>query len=213
MTTRSVTAALPAATMLFGMLALAACGDKKAASAENFKAALTDHFQHHCIFITPSVGLAAFPVTVTGDDDTARYDALVDAGLLSASGTASEHPGLLGIGTVRTQSKVYALTDKGKSLFQNGDAADRGFCAGHYQVDSVGQFTQPAPQDGTTVSTVNFTVTPQLEDWVSNPSVQSRYGAQLAQLHRTDDHAKLVLTNDGWKVAPDAGAAAAPPPG
>ena len=179
---------------------LAGCGDPKAASKSNFKDALTTHFHDHCIFVTPSVGLNAFPVTVSQDSETGRYDALVSAGLLTAKAQASEHPGLLGIGTVREQSKTYDLTDTGKSLFQNGAPSDRGFCAGHYTVTDVESFTPPATIDGQTRSTVTFDVTPDLADWVKNADVQGRYGDQLAAVKPTTDHATMVQTDKGWAV-------------
>lgn len=139
-------------------------------------------------------------MTVSQDSETGRYDALVSAGLLTAKAQASEHPGLLGIGTVREQSKTYDLTDTGKSLFQNGAPSDRGFCAGHYTVTDVESFTPPATIDGQTRSTVTFDVTPDLADWVKNADVQGRYGDQLAAVKPTTDHATMVQTDKGWAV-------------
>ncbi len=182
------------------LAALAGCGDPKAANKDNFKQALAAHFHDHCIFVTPSVGLNAFPVTVSQDSETGRYDALVSAGLLTSKAQASEHPGLLGIGTVREQSKTYDLTAQGHALFQDGAPSDRGFCAGHYQVDDVQSFTPPATTDGRTASTVTFDVTPNLADWVKNADVQARYGDQLAAVKPTTDHATLVQTDKGWAV-------------
>lgn len=195
-----IQASAPACVSLALLAALAGCGDPKAANKSNFKDALATHFHDHCIFVTPSVGLDAFPVTVSQDSETGRYDALVSAGLLTSKGQASEHPGLLGIGTVREQSRTYDLTATGKSLFQDGAANDRGFCAGHYQVDDVQGFTPPATTGGETSSVVTFDVTPILADWVRNPDVQARYGDQLAAVKPTTDHATLVQTDKGWAV-------------
>lgn len=195
---------LLSAASLALLAALSGCGDTRSASKSNFKDALATHFHDQCIFVTPSVGLNAFPVTVSQDSETDRYDALVSAGLLTARAEASEHPGLLGIGTVRDQSKTYDLTALGKSLFQNGAANDRGFCAGHYQVDDVRGFTTPVSSaDGRTTSDVTFDVTPNLADWVRNADVQARYGDQLAAVKATVDRTTLVQTDKGW-VVPDA---------
>ncbi len=183
------------------LAALAGCGDPKAASKSNFKSVLADHFAHHCIFVTPSVGLNAFPVTVADESEIGRYDALVSAGLLTSHAQASEHPGVLGIGTVREQSHTYDLTDKGRSLFQNGAAEnDRGFCAGHYQVDDVRDFTPPADVNGRTSSDVTFDVTPELSDWVKASEVQARYGDELAHVTPTADRLTLVRDDHGWTV-------------
>ena len=181
------------------LASLAGCGDPKAANKTNFKSVLADHFAHHCIFVTPSVGLNAFPVTVSDASETGRYDALVSAGLLTSRSQATEHPGVLGIGTVREQSETYDLTPTGRSLFQNGAGEnDRGFCAGHYLVDDVRDFTPPATSGGQTMSDVTFDVTPQLADWVKNADVQARYGDELAAVKPTADRATLVQTDKGW---------------
>ncbi len=198
----SIRSSAPLCASLALLAALFGCGDPKAANKDNFKQALAAHFRDHCIFITPSVGLNAFPVSVSEQSETGRYDALVSAGLLTAKEQAVEHPGLLGIGTVRDQSKTYDLTAQGKSLFQNGAPSDRGFCAGHYQVDDVQGFTTPATTGGSTTSSVTFDVTPGLADWVKNADVQARYGDQLAVVKATTDHATLVQTDKGW-VVPD----------
>ena len=182
------------------LAALAGCGDPKAANKDNFRQALAAHFRDHCIFVTPSVGLNAFPVSVSEASETDRYDALVSAGLLTVKEQAVEHPGPLGIGTVRDQSKTYDLTVQGKTLFQDGAANERGFCAGHYQVDDVQGFTPPVSTGGGMSSSVTFDVTPNLADWVKNPEVQARYGDQLAAVKPTTDHAVLVQTDKGWVV-------------
>ncbi len=191
----------PPAALLF---ALAACGSPNAANDANFKAALDKHFSSHCLFISPSVGLTAYPATIDASTDASRFDALVAAGLLTASVASNEHPGPLGIGTTRSTSKTYALTDAGRTAF-NGDAgANGGFCAGHYDVASVDNFTAPTANGGETVSQVTFTVDPHWESWVSNPAVQDRYGAQLTKVQRTQDHATLVQMAKGWVVQGDA---------
>ena len=186
------------------LLSLASCGSPKAANDANFKAALDKHFADHCLFISPSVGLTAYPATIDAATDTTRFDALVSAGLLTASAASTEHPGPLGIGTVRSTSKTYALTDTGRSAFHGDAGATGGFCAGHYDVASVDGFTAPTASSGVTVSQVSFTVDPQWQAWVSNPAVQDRYGAQLSKVQRTQDHATLVQMDSGWVVQGDA---------
>ncbi len=185
---------------VIALVALASCGNSKSANDANFKAALDKHFADHCLFITPSVGLTAYPATIDSATDTSRFDALVSAGLLTASQASSEHPGPLGIGTARTITKTYSLTDTGRTDFHAGDGGSGGFCAGHYDVASVDGFTAPTASGGQTVSQVTFTVDPHWQPWVSNGAVQDRYGAQLATVHRTQDHATLVLMGDGWVV-------------
>ena len=184
------------------LAALAGCGDPKAANKDRLSHALTAHFHDHCIFVTPSVGLNTFPVTVSEQSETGRFDALVSAGLLTAAARADEHPGPLGIGTVRDQSKTYGLTVQGRALFQDGAENNRGFCAGHYKVDDVLGFTPPRAENGQTTSDVTFTVTPVMEPWVGNADVQARYGDQLAEVKPTTDRATLVQTEKGWAFPP-----------
>ena len=188
--------------VLAPLVALAACGDPHAASKDNFRRALVAHFHDHCIFVTPSVGLAAFPVTVSEESETTRFDALASAGLLTSRAQASEHPGPLGIGTVRDVSKTFDLTDRGRALFQNGAPDERGFCAGHYRVDDVASFTAPHDENGAVTSDVTFTVTPVMEPWVANADVQARYGDQLAEIKPTTDRTTLVRTDKGWTYPP-----------
>ena len=182
---------------------LAGCGSPRDASKANFKTALDGHFAHHCVYVSPAVGLTAYPATVDDGTDTSRFDALVSAGLLTAAQATDEHSGPLGIGTVRTTRKTYDLTALGKSEYRTDTAAGGGFCAAHYDVVSVDSFTAPTANNGVTVSQVNFTVAPHLEPWTANPAIQDRYGAQLANVKQTADHATLVLTDKGWVVQGD----------
>ena len=182
------------------VLAVAGCGNEKTASKANFTKALDRHLASHCLFITPSVGLTAYPASIDAGSDTSRFDALAAAGLLAASSSSAEHPGTLGIGTVRTETKTYSLTDAGRAVFQ---APTGGFCAGHYDVVSIDGFTAPTASDGRTVSEVNYTVRPEMAAWAANAAVQDRYGAQLAAVHETQDKAELVLLDSGWVVSGD----------
>ena len=186
---------------LLAVIALAGCDGAKTANKTNFKSALDRHYAGHCLFVTPSVGLSTYPASIDAASDTSRFDALVSAGLLAGSASAAEHPGPLGIGTIRTQTKTYTLTDAGKAVFQPSSG---GFCAGHYDVTSVDQFSAPTPKDGRTVSEVDYSVVPHMASWASNPSVQQRYGAQLSAVQGTRDRAELVLLDSGWVVSGDA---------
>ncbi len=183
------------------LAALAGCGSPNAANKTNFAAALKRHFTGHCLYVTPSVGLTAYPASVDSASDTSRFDALAAAGLLAASASSAEHPGPLGIGTLRTETKTYSLTGAGQSVFQPSTG---GFCAGHYDVLAVDSFTAPTADNGRTVSQVTFTVAPRMASWVSNPAVQQRYGAQLSTVNQTEDKAELVLLDSGWVVSGDA---------
>jgi hypothetical protein len=186
--------------VLAGMLALAGCGNPKDANKPNLAKALDKHFVSHCLYVTPSVGLTAYPASIDEGTDTTRFDALAAAGLLTAASASAEHPGPLGIGSVRSETKTYSLTDAGRAVFQ---PATGGFCAGHYTVKSIESFTAPTPQDGRTVVLVSYTVTPHLENWTTNEAVQDRYGAQFGSVQETTDRATLVLTDDGWVVQGD----------
>ena len=201
--TRYLPPAATASPFVVLLASLASCGDPHAASDATFKAALAKHFAAHCIFVTPSVGLSAYPATIDAATDTSRFDALVSAGLLTSAAASAERPGPLGLGTVRTTTKTYALTAAGQSAF-HADPATGGFCAGRYDVASVDGFTAPTPSDGRTVSQVTYTVEPHLDAWTSNPAVQDRYGARLASVRRTQDHATMVLLGDGWVPSDDA---------
>ena len=189
---------------LAALVALASCGNPRAANDANFKTALDSHFAAHCVYVSPSVGLTAYPASIDSGTDTSRFDALVSAGLLSAATSTAEHPGLLGIGTTRTETRTYALTDAGRAAYRTDTSAGGGFCAGHYTVVSVDGFTAPTASNGRTVAQVTFTVDPHLDGWVSTPAVQDRYGAELTAIRRTADHATLVLADKGWTVLGDA---------
>lgn len=219
----SAKALLPA---LFAATLLAACSSSKDASNSNFATVINAHYTKHCgITIQPGGmmgGYKAYPASVAlvepsqfmsaavvkkrNDANTARFDALVQAGLLSVKdGTTT--PNNFGFGPSKpVPAKVYSLTDAGKkALVDQQSMKGTKLCAGHYKVDDVVRFTPPASAMGATVSTVSYTFSPtNVPSWATSDSVNKAF-PHLAQLMATKQKTQtdLVLASDGWIEASD----------
>jgi hypothetical protein len=196
--------------------ALAACGSSKDASKPNFAKAIDAQLAKRCL--TVSFGMSAmttsttFPVSVAITQpsllisaDQAKqqnerafgpYDALAKAGLL----TAADAPVQPLFGRDKVPGKVYALTDAGVKALK--DPKYTTFCAGHYQVDEIVNFTEPGNAMGTTISRVTFTYSPKdVPAWVNDDGVTTAFPALAKQREaHQQGHAVMVLQNDGWSA-------------
>jgi hypothetical protein len=205
---------LVSVTLLAGVCVLSACNDKKAATKDNFKRVLTAMFDKGCAELSPHNGYGGnitFPARVKGDgfgrpavleDNNGGLRALVGAGMLSSKSEVETH---LAFGTAQTtQTIVFDLTDKGRSLYKPANAiiqgSPPGLCAGPMELVSVDRFTEPADPNGERISQVTFTVQFHYDGWAKNPAIQKAFQDQF---HPAPFQATfpMVLTNDGWAIS------------
>ncbi|WP_213955303.1 MULTISPECIES: hypothetical protein [unclassified Variovorax] len=195
-------AAIAAISVLF----VTACGDKKAASKENFKTAIQAYFDSKpgaCVGLPDK----QMPFKVeSGGFRVSRIDqadALVEAGLLSKRETEVPSTGYFGPNKM-VPGVEYSLTDEGakqvvKSAGSDFDKRD-GFCAGKYQVVEVINFTDPAEAYGQKLSQANYRYKVESPPaWAKLPRMQAVF-PQLAKDMKDDpaDKAVLVSTSEGW---------------
>ncbi len=212
------------ATMAF---AVSACSDDpKAASKQNFQSAINAYIQQQpaCLSI-PRSGVKpdgesppAFPRYVSIAPATtelprqnlqqaqASFEALVEAGLMSAAETTIKVSDLWGRRAVDVPVRAYSLTAEGqKALSVVGEqtafmSPDQRLCYGKPTVDDVIRFTEPAEMMGMKVSHVSYRY--RLADvpaWARHPAMQ----AAFPQLQRDtagplEAKAAVVMTSEGW---------------
>ncbi|WP_156773856.1 hypothetical protein [Paraburkholderia tropica] len=202
---------------------LAACGASKDANNSNFEKAVNTHLAKSCVVVMPGGFMDGhtYPVAIAmqvpnafrsaqqasqqNAQATRSYDALVKAGLLSVREGTTKEPQLFGNGPKDVPAKIYDLTDAGKKALADPGGKDKSLCAGHYKVDEVVRFTEPANAMGSTISEVSYTFSAvDVPDWAKSADVQQVFtdlGPRLA------DHQKgrttLVLASDGWIDAND----------
>lgn len=185
---------------LVGMLAIAltvaGCGnpketdDPKAATADNFKAALQAWFDEHpdCVKLDRS-GSLPIERDASRQVDKPALDAAVAAGLLSAEPIAG--------GRVR-----YNPTDAGKDAVRDGNSFFRGvnLCYARRNIEAVENFTEPT---ATGVTATHVTYRYKLKDvapWSSHPAIAIALPAipeAIAKPFSTDAD-DLILTDQGW---------------
>ena len=206
-------------TVLFVLVTstlLVGCGSSKDASKSNFQVAIDKAMSKDCVVVGPGMNLMAtshsypqsFPLTQVGmftnaeaakqmnDRMEAPYEALVKAGLLE--GKDDQVP-MLGNSTKLVPSRTYSLTDKGKKYLIAPDGTS--FCASHYKVDEVVEFTQPGPSmGGSTESMAKFTYSAtDVADWAQTDDFKSAFPDAAKQLTpKREGSAEMVLMNDGW---------------
>lgn len=185
----------PVLVPITAAMLLAGCGSSTSASKSNFAKAINDAFAKDCITYDPrantnmitSVNGSQYPVTVTGFNQQAfeAFDGMVMLGLLTSKNVKNSY----------APTKTYTLTPAGEKALKskNGTA----FCAGHWQVKQVTNFTTPGKAaTGATTSTVQFT-----EVAVDLPKWTARYtGLKKALSGQRNGTAQLVLTNNGWEA-------------
>src|SRR5579875_1713895 len=134
---------LATAGALFALLS--GCSGKKDATADNFKKAIGNYYNAHpeCVWSSP----VKFPIEADPNkgDQTAGYDALTDAGLLTRS-SAQKKVFIFG----SKQVNDYDLSDKGRSTW-TPDQTQPGagnFCYGHREVTTVDNFVKGSDKNG-----------------------------------------------------------------
>jgi hypothetical protein len=172
------------------------------ASKGNFTKAIDAQFAKQCITIDLESS-TSFPVSIANDDASfARYNVFVKAGLLTAVDSWVKPSTIFGIapGTQTVPGKTYSLTDEGRQALRDPRATV--FCAGHYKVDEVVDFTVPGNSMGATISRVTFTYSPSdVPAWVSSTGMQAMFPSLAKEpAPKQQGEATMVLKNDGWEA-------------
>lgn len=193
----------PTALLLSAALLLAAgCTSRKVPSKDNFKTAIGNYYSAHpeCIWSSP----VKFPVEADpkAGDQTAGYDALTDAGLLTRT-TAQKKEFIF----ATKQVNDYDLSSKGRSLW-TADAEQPGygnFCFGHRDVTSVDNFSTSSDHNGAQVANVDYHYRLSgVTDWAKSQEMQTAFPTIQADLSGSRvDKATLINTDDGWQVSHD----------
>ena len=128
-----------------------------------------------------------------------RLDALVSAGVLTRKdlpdpdvGHRAPYDRLRG----HQQERQYALTDEGRKAL----LGKMNFCAAHYKLDEVVNFTAPASAFGQTVTTVTISVSTQdAPAWAHSGTLAAAFPDLAPALQaRAKIDVPMVLMNDGW---------------
>lgn len=206
-------------------LLLAGCGSSTSPSKSNFAKAINTALAKNCIVANPSPNLSMaitshqYPVGVEEKKATSGlfggttqaqadkqnaanfgpFDALVKAGLLTVTtGKVKD-----AIFHKPVSGRTYTLTSAGEKALR--DKSGLAFCAGHWQVKEVTNFTEPGKAiDGATRSTVQFTyAAADVPKWTT-----AAIDAGFPNLKQTigtsgKGRADLVLTNNGWEAQID----------
>lgn len=171
------------------------------ASKGHFTKAIDAQLAKQCIAIDLGT-LTPFPISIANNDvNFARYNVLAKAGLLTAVDSwvkPSQYSEIMA-GTQTVPGKTYSLTDEGRQALR--DPRTTIFCAGHYKVDDVVDFTVPGNAMGETISQVTFTYSPSdVPAWV-NTGVQAAFPSLAKELApKQQGEATMVLKNDGWEA-------------
>lgn len=184
------------------LLVAVGCTSKKAPSKENFKTAIGNYYSAHpeCIWSSP----VKFPVEADpkAGDQTAGYDALTDAGLLTR--TIAQKKIFI---FATKQVNDYDLSSKGRALW-TADQNQPGygnFCFGHRDVTSVDDFSTSNDHNGAQIANVDYHYkTSGVADWAKSKEMQTAFPTIQADLSGSRiDKATLINTDDGWQVSHD----------
>lgn len=205
---RNISVALVSAALM------SACGSPKDANKANFAKAINAELASSCFSIggegfaepypkvidlnVPREPKYADEVAKKNAEETAPYEALVKVGLLKVEETQDK--------TMTMFAKEELIPAKKYSLTEAGTAALRRprhdeLCAGHYRVDEVVSFTEPAANMmGQVVSGITYTYSPaDVAPWAKDPAVQAAYPDLVESLKPHQQATKAaMLQNDGW---------------
>ena len=184
------------------LLAAAGCSNKKAASKDNFKKAIGNYYNAHGECVWSSA--VKFPVEADpkAGDQTAGYDALTDAGLLTRS-SAQKKIFIFG----SKQVNDYDLSSKGRSAWTpDGQQPGAGnFCFGHRVVTAIDNFTTSSDSKSEQIASVDYHYAlGDTADWAKSTEMQTAFPTIQAEMSGSKvDKATLVNTDDGWQVSHD----------
>ena len=188
------------ALLCAALVASTGCSGKKAASKDNFKTAIGNYYNAHpvCVWSSP----VKFPVEADpkAGDQTAGYDALTDAGLLTRT-SAQKKVFIFG----SKQINDYDLSSKGRSTW-TPDQTQPGygnFCFGHREVVSIDNYTTSNDNSGAVVANIDYHYNiAGVTDWAKTEEMKTAFPTVQADLATTQvDKATLINTNDGWQVS------------
>lgn len=188
---------------------LVACNSPRDASEENFTKAINDELADKCIKVDPDGRhflrrKDQYPVTMpTNAVHVERFDALVDVGVLKSSATTTVNPSrrrTIISGSRKVPNKRYELTEEGKAALWSPEFLI--FCAGHYEVKSIKDFTLPNDGADAKVSKVRITYEAvDVPDWARSQPVLEFYPELKKKLiGEREARVRLHLTNNGWKA-------------
>ncbi len=183
---------------------LSGCSDPKAASKDNFKAALQQYYDAHPDCASRSFTL---PAEVEASQTFGRrdMDALANAGLLTATQFQKTEPAGFGGKTQNATYIRYQVTDAGAKAIHKGANSFLGgtdVCFARRNIDAIGTFTEPADMMGVRASRVSYTYSlKDIASWAKDPAIQEAFPEIKRALAASTAEATdgLVLTNDGWK--------------
>ncbi len=203
-------------------LLLAGCGSSTSPSKSNFAKAINTALAKDCIVANPSANMSMavtghqYPVGVqeekavpgmfggTSQADADKqnaanfgpFDALVKAGLLTVTTGQVQDP----IFHKPAPGKTYSLTPAGEKALRNKDGL--AFCAGHWQVKEVTNFTEPGKAfTGATMSEARFTYeAADVPQWVKVAADAGFPNLQQTVGTLGKGRADLTLTNNGWEA-------------
>ncbi len=188
--------------LLGGLVVLAGCENKKAATKDNFSKAIGNYYNAHpeCVWSSP----VKFPVEADPGkaNESTGYDALTDAGLLTRT-TAQKKQFIFG----SKQVNDYDLSSKGRSIW-TPDQSQPGygnFCFGHRAVTTVDNFTSSKDSNGAEVANVDYHYTVSgIADWAQSTEMKTAFPTIQADIAGGKvDKATLIATDDGWQVSHD----------
>jgi hypothetical protein len=178
-------------------LLLTACR-KTADNTTNYASTLTAYFTAHPSCLWPQAVRFPAQVDTSNTLQTAPYDALFDAGLLTR--TTDEKKVLL---IANKQVTNYDLSDKGRSNW-TADPSNPGygnFCYGHRTVRTIVDATPNNGQPGATTKVDYLYAFTGAPDWAQSIETQTEFpklGAEVSG--HGGSAATLVDTNNGWQV-------------
>ncbi len=190
------------AMLCASLLLTAGCSSKKTASKDNFKKAIGNYYNAHpeCVWSSP----VKFPVEADPNkgDQTAGYDALTDAGLLTRT-SAQKKVFIFG----SKQVNDYDLSSKGRSDW-TPDAKQPGygnFCFGHRDVTTIDDFTTSNDNNGAQVANVGYHYSISgISDWAESNEMKTAFPTIQAGISGAKvDKATLINTDNGWQVSHD----------
>lgn len=120
-----------------------------------------------------------------------QMDHLVEAGLYTEGKERK-----MGEGDHIERHNVYNITDLGKTNIRIGHYGTM-ICVGHIEADKINFYTTPTPDNGYTISQVNYKAKIVPEKWAKRLLDNDKTFEKLNQY--TNNSAVLVKTNDGWR--------------
>ncbi|MGB5083384.1 MAG: hypothetical protein WBO09_01995 [Methylocystis silviterrae] len=198
------------------VVALAGCGDERAANERNFGAALSKALgQDLCL----GFGLKEWPVRVNAagwDEGVKQFDVLEKAGLVKVGQTVdlpdiSPFGGQV-IGVKRF--KLYEQTAKGQQFYREKDVAENmfepakkgDFCYGKLGLGSVLKWEGPKRNGDYAEATVFYTYKiDDLADWTAAPEIRAtfpRVGQFADGAGKSETSDVVRLTSAGWEAGP-----------